>query len=119
MSREENLIYSNETRESSISRSATIDSAGLLSPETTDQQRLVNERFHDRARRWEEVYQREDLFSVIHQHRQARSLNWIDGLRLPAGSPVLEVGPGAGFMTVELARRGFVALDGIGVRLTA
>jgi ubiquinone/menaquinone biosynthesis C-methylase UbiE len=108
MSREENLIHSNETRESSISRSATIDSAGLLSPETTDQQRLVNERFHDRARRWEEVYQREDLFSVIHQHRQARSLNWIDGLRLPAGSPVLEVGPGAGFMTVELARRGFV-----------
>jgi ubiquinone/menaquinone biosynthesis C-methylase UbiE len=70
-------------------------------------QQLVNERFHDRARRWEEVYQREDLFSVIHQHRQARALSWIDALGLPAGSPVLEIGPGAGFMTVELARRGF------------
>jgi ubiquinone/menaquinone biosynthesis C-methylase UbiE len=72
-----------------------------------DHQQLVNERFHDRAQRWEEVYQREDLFSVIHQHRQARALSWIDALGLPAGSPVLEIGPGAGFMTVELARRGF------------
>jgi ubiquinone/menaquinone biosynthesis C-methylase UbiE len=70
-------------------------------------QQLVNERFHDRAPRWEEVYQREDLFSVIHQHRQARALSWIDALGLPAGSPVLEIGPGAGIMTVELARRGF------------
>jgi ubiquinone/menaquinone biosynthesis C-methylase UbiE len=68
---------------------------------------LLNERFHDRVRRWEEVYQREDLFSVIHQHRLERALSWIDALRLPAGSPVLEIGPGAGFMTVELARRGF------------
>ncbi len=67
----------------------------------------MNERFRDRAQRWEEVYQREDLFSLIHQHRQARALDWIDGLRLPAGSQVLEVGPGAGFMTVELAGRGF------------
>jgi ubiquinone/menaquinone biosynthesis C-methylase UbiE len=67
----------------------------------------VNERFHDRVWRWEEVYHREDLFSVIHQHRLERALSWIDALRLPAGSPVLEIGPGAGFMTVELARRGF------------
>ncbi len=80
----------------------------VLSPDTADHQRLVNERFHDRARRWEEVYEREDLFSVIHQHRQARALDWIDALRLPTGSQVLEVGPGAGFMTVELARRGFI-----------
>jgi ubiquinone/menaquinone biosynthesis C-methylase UbiE len=72
-----------------------------------DHQQLVNERFHDRARRWAEVYQREDLFSVIHQHRQERALSWIDALRLPTGSPVLEIGPGTGFMTVELARRGF------------
>jgi ubiquinone/menaquinone biosynthesis C-methylase UbiE len=85
----------------------TINGEGQFSPDA-DHQRRVNERFHDRARRWEEVYQREDLFSVIHQHRQARALDWIDGLALPAGSQVLEVGPGAGFMTVELARRGFV-----------
>jgi ubiquinone/menaquinone biosynthesis C-methylase UbiE len=85
----------------------TINGDGQFSPDA-DHQRLVNERFHDRAQRWEQVYQREDLFSVIHQHRHARALNWIDGLALPSGSRVLEVGPGAGFMTVELARRGFI-----------
>jgi SAM-dependent methyltransferase len=95
------LIYPNETRP------MTINGEGQFSPDA-DHQRLVNERFHDRAQCWEQVYQREDLFSVIHQHRQARALDWIDGLALPAGSQVLEVGPGAGFMTVELARRGFV-----------
>src|SRR5260370_28146113 len=102
-----NVIYSNETGESSTSRPVTINSAGPLGPDTADHQRLVNERFRDRAQRGEEVYQREDLFSLIHQHRQARALDWIDGLRLPAGSQVLEVGPGGGFMRVELAGRGF------------
>jgi ubiquinone/menaquinone biosynthesis C-methylase UbiE len=77
-------------------------------PLSDSHQRLVNKRFHDRAQHWEQVYQREDLFSVIHQHRQARALNLIDELGLPTGSRVLEVGPGAGFMTVELARRGFI-----------
>jgi len=81
--------------------------SGSATPLSGAHQRLVNERFHDRAQRWEEVYQRADLFSVIHQHRQARALRWIDGLGLPAGAEVLEVGPGAGFLTVELARRGF------------
>jgi SAM-dependent methyltransferase len=85
----------------------TINGDGQFSP-YADHQLRVNDRFHERAHRSEQVYQRGDLFSVIHQHRQARALDWIDGLALPAGSQVLEVGPGAGFMTVELARRGFV-----------
>jgi len=45
---------------------------------------------------------------VIQQHRQARALDWIDGLELPARSQVLEVGPGTGFMTAALAQREFV-----------
>jgi ubiquinone/menaquinone biosynthesis C-methylase UbiE len=82
-------------------------SARSGSPDAADQQRLVNERFRLRARNWEELYEREDLFSVIHRLRHARALEWIDGLELPAGSAVLEVGPGAGLMTVALAQRGF------------
>src|SRR5260221_13186229 len=82
-----NVMYSNETGESSTSRPVTINSAGPLGPDTADHQRLVNERFRDRAQRWEEVYQREDLFSLIHQHRQPRPPDWIAGLRLPHGSP--------------------------------
>lgn len=34
-------------------------------------------------------------------------LDWVDGLGLPAGSRALEIGPGAGVMTVALAQRGF------------
>jgi ubiquinone/menaquinone biosynthesis C-methylase UbiE len=71
------------------------------------QGRLVRDRFHSHAGAWEEVYRRADLFSVIHQDRHARALRWIDDLRLPAGTPVLEIGAGAGLLTVELARRGF------------
>ena len=75
--------------------------------EVTDQQRLVNGRFGAHARRWDELYQRADLFSVIHQERHARALRWIDRAPLPPGAPALEVGPGAGLMTTALAERGY------------
>jgi ubiquinone/menaquinone biosynthesis C-methylase UbiE len=71
------------------------------------QQRLVTDRFQAHARNWEDLYDRRDLFSVIHQERHIRALDWIDGLDLPAGARVLEVGPGAGLMTLALAQRGF------------
>ncbi len=70
-------------------------------------QRLVTERFEARAGQWDRLYRSEDLFSVIHRDRHDRALRWIDQLSLPAGSPVLEIGPGAGLMTAALERRGF------------
>lgn len=101
-------IYSNGAEESSIRPGAPgAPRARAAASKTAGHQRLISQRFHDRTRRWEEVYQRDDLFSVIHQDRQARALDWIDGLGLPPRSPVLEVGPGAGFMTVALAQREF------------
>ncbi|HTW03166.1 MAG TPA: methyltransferase domain-containing protein [Streptosporangiaceae bacterium] len=69
--------------------------------------RLQRGRLHERARRWEDAFGRDDLFGVIQESRRARVLNWIDGLGLPAGSHALEIGPGAGVMTVALAERGF------------
>lgn len=72
----------------------------------SDQQGLVTERFHTRARNWNDLYERDDLFSVIHQDRQARALGWVDLVGLPMGARALEVGPGAGLMTVALAQRG-------------
>jgi ubiquinone/menaquinone biosynthesis C-methylase UbiE len=68
----------------------------------------AGERVRQRDTRWEEAYPRDGLFSVIHQDRQARALHWIDGLGLSPGSRVLEVGPGAGLLTVALARREFI-----------
>jgi SAM-dependent methyltransferase len=69
--------------------------------------RVQRGRFHDRARRWEEVVPRDGLYDVIQESRRARVLDWIDGLGLPEGSRALEIGPGAGVMTVALAQRGF------------
>jgi ubiquinone/menaquinone biosynthesis C-methylase UbiE len=79
----------------------------LADPEAGNQQRLVNERFDSHARNWDELYEKDDLFSVIIRHRHERALGWIDDLELPAGSRVLEIGPGAGLMTAALAGRGF------------
>jgi ubiquinone/menaquinone biosynthesis C-methylase UbiE len=69
--------------------------------------RAARGRLHERGRRWEEVAARDDLFDVIQESRRARVLEWIDGLGLPAASRALEIGPGAGTMTVALAQRGF------------
>src|SRR5258708_3096243 len=79
----------------------------LADPEAGNRQRLVNERFESHAQDWDELYQKDDLFSVIIRRRHDLALGWIDDLELPAGSRVLEIGPGAGVMTAALARRGF------------
>ncbi|HKD87975.1 MAG TPA: class I SAM-dependent methyltransferase, partial [Streptosporangiaceae bacterium] len=73
-----------------------------------DHQRLVTEFFQNRARRWDEVYRREDLLSVIIRRRHERALAWVDGLGLAPGLPALEVGAGAGIMTAALADRGLL-----------
>ncbi|MDB5411185.1 MAG: Methylase involved in ubiquinone/menaquinone biosynthesis [Rhodospirillales bacterium] len=68
---------------------------------------------------WERIYNTPDVVAVIHQHRLELALSWTDGLKLPAGTRVLEVGCGAGLATVALAERGFVvdATDPSGLML--
>jgi ubiquinone/menaquinone biosynthesis C-methylase UbiE len=55
---------------------------------------------------WRDVYAGSDVYSRILQYRRSLVLSWVDELRLPAGSAVLEVGCGAGLTAVDLARRG-------------
>jgi D-aspartate ligase len=83
----------------------TSASAPLVADESP--QRQVTKRFETYAQFWQDLYQGDDVFSVIHRHRQALTLGWIDQLDLPPGSQVLEVGSGAGYTTVALAQRGF------------
>lgn len=63
--------------------------------------------FRDTADYWHDLYQRDDPIGVVFKDRQESALAMIQGLGLPLGSEVLEVGCGAGFVTVDLARRGF------------
>jgi ubiquinone/menaquinone biosynthesis C-methylase UbiE len=66
----------------------------------------VTRQFEQRSAWWDRIYQEASLEGRILRRRQQVALAWIDALALPAGSPVLEVGCGAGATAVELARRG-------------
>ena len=71
------------------------------------QQQKVNTYFESQSTFWREVYEGSDVYAEIHRDRHAVVLNWIDNLALPPGTDVLEIGCGAGLMSVALARRGF------------
>jgi 2-polyprenyl-3-methyl-5-hydroxy-6-metoxy-1,4-benzoquinol methylase len=72
-----------------------------------DPQASVDAFFEQDASNWEAIYRRPDVFSVIHQHRQKIALDWVHSLRLSPDTRVLEIGCGAGFVSIELARRGY------------
>src|ERR1700735_2117466 len=73
-------IYSNGARKSSISARVQ----RIHGPA-----RATRGRSPERARRWEDVFQRDGLSGVIQESRRARVLDWIDGLGLPTGSRAL------------------------------
>ena len=72
-----------------------------------EQQEEVNLYFQQEAGFWKEIYTRRDVYSGIHQQRHERVLEWIDRLGLKARSHVLEIGCGAGFLSLALAKRQF------------
>jgi ubiquinone/menaquinone biosynthesis C-methylase UbiE len=67
----------------------------------------VNAFFHDHSRYWRDVYQADTLSAFIYRERRSAVLSMIDKLRLPICSRILEVGCGAGSMSVAMARRGY------------
>lgn len=70
------------------------------------QQEKVNAHFRSQSSYWNEIYARNTLNAEIYRARQATALAWIDDLALAPGSRVLDVGCGAGFLSVALAQRG-------------
>jgi ubiquinone/menaquinone biosynthesis C-methylase UbiE len=69
-------------------------------------QHVVSDYFDAHVGFWEQVYEDNDIFALIHRDRQRRTLMLVDILDLPHGSRVLEVGCGAGLLAVALASRG-------------
>jgi len=80
----------------------------LSSSEDYLEQKLVDERFHAESAYWRDVYQRKDIFGLIYQKRKATALKYVEELSLSKNARVLEIGCGAGFMSVALARNGFL-----------
>ncbi len=69
--------------------------------------------FRDTAGYWRDLYRRDDVVGAVFQDRQRHALRLVDQLGLNTGSSALEVGCGAGYLTLELAGRGMrlVAID--------
>jgi SAM-dependent methyltransferase len=78
----------------------------------TGQQEQVNAHFDAAALYWQAVYDDPRLQGLIYRERQEAVLARIAEFDLPAGAQVLEIGCGAGLLTVELARRGY-AVDAV------
>jgi 2-polyprenyl-3-methyl-5-hydroxy-6-metoxy-1,4-benzoquinol methylase len=70
-------------------------------------QNEVNAYFQARVSKWKNIYARATLRGEIYRARQAVVLDWIDGLALEPGARLLEIGCGAGFLSIALAQRGF------------
>ena len=66
----------------------------------------VNAYFDSTASYWDRVYRGDDLQDLIYQRRQDFVLAYVDAGRLPPNASALEIGCGAGHLTIELARRG-------------
>jgi 2-polyprenyl-3-methyl-5-hydroxy-6-metoxy-1,4-benzoquinol methylase len=70
-------------------------------------QRAIDDAFDASSAYWRQIYGERSFLAAVYADRQAAALAWIDELGLPRGAAVLEVGCGAGFLTVELAERGY------------
>ncbi len=68
-------------------------------------QEHVNAHFDSSASYWDGVYRGDTLQGLIYQQRQAAVLGCVDAAKLPAAAPVLEIGCGAGHLTIRLAER--------------
>jgi ubiquinone/menaquinone biosynthesis C-methylase UbiE len=70
-------------------------------------QKQVDEHFNAESAFWRDAYQREDVLGTVFNQRKMVALKYIEELFLPKSSSVLEIGCGAGYMAVALARMGF------------
>jgi SAM-dependent methyltransferase len=70
-------------------------------------QQIVGAYFDRAASFWDAIYRHADVYSLVYQERQAAILSLVAELGLPESARVLDVGCGAGYVAVELARRGF------------
>jgi ubiquinone/menaquinone biosynthesis C-methylase UbiE len=71
------------------------------------QQQYVTDFFASTATYWQSVYADDTLVSTIYQDRHSTALGWVQDLDLRPNARILEVGCGAGLLTVALARNGY------------
>ena len=71
-----------------------------------DYDEQVGQLFDSTAAYWADIYESATVAGEFYRDRMAAVLRWVDRLNLPSGSRVVEVGCGAGRLSVALAERG-------------
>jgi len=66
----------------------------------------VREVFETSDSFWRDIYAANDVYGVIYQERNTAVLSMVHRLTLLKGVPLLEVGCGAGLVSVALAKQG-------------
>jgi ubiquinone/menaquinone biosynthesis C-methylase UbiE len=86
-----------------------------------DQQNVVNNYFEEVASYWADIYERQGVSEVIYQERLRIVLDLVEKIGLARGARVLEVGCGAGYAAVALAKMGYTvdATDTVQVMVEA
>ena len=74
----------------------------------SDRRHAVNEHFAVAAPYWRDVYDEYEAAGLVYRHRHEFAAALVAELDLPVRGRALEIGSGAGTMTVLLARRGLV-----------
>jgi ubiquinone/menaquinone biosynthesis C-methylase UbiE len=69
-------------------------------------QRTTEQYFDRHTGYWRDIYAGAGIASIVYQRRMAAVLSWVESLGLQPDQRALDVGCGAGLMTVELAARG-------------
>ena len=71
-------------------------------------QQEVNEYFESSSKYWNNIYCEQELLPRIYQDRHQTALAWIRKLGLGKDARILEVGCGAGWTSVALAKDGYI-----------
>lgn len=72
----------------------------------TEPQAPVDSYFDARTRYWNDIYASRDVQGIVYRRRMMAALQWAQELGPPAGTRALDIGCGAGLLTVELAAMG-------------
>jgi len=70
-------------------------------------QASVNRYFDEESSYWQDVYSSSDVQGEVYRDRTLTVLSWIDALPPRPNARVLEIGCGAGFLSVALAQRSY------------
>jgi SAM-dependent methyltransferase len=100
-------------------RAKTTDTASRTPLQFEEERKNVDNYFATEASSWNDMYQKEDVYSVIYQDRRSIAFQYFKDLSLPLDAHILEIGCGAGMTSVDIARCGYTieAVDSVGVMI--